>query len=136
LHPCCDRAKCRVRILGRPAKYLITTLTNYLREIQRHVITDFDGSSYDRFVAFARIGTGSLAARTRPRVHASCSRAANSMCRSRDQRAPDDRDRVRRLQGFLDDNDLRRLALEPDGLSDAEILDEFRKGNSEPVRSS
>jgi hypothetical protein len=40
------------------------------------------------------------------------------------------------FERFLDDNDLRRLALEPDGLSDAEILDEFRKGQfPEPVRS-
>ena len=46
-------------------QYLIETITNYLRQIQSHVITDFHGETYDRFVAFARIGTGSLGGKGR-----------------------------------------------------------------------
>ncbi len=40
-------------------------LTGYLREIQRHVITDFSVEGFDDFVAFAKIGVGSLGGKGR-----------------------------------------------------------------------
>ena len=45
--------------------YLINTITGYLREIQQHVITDFDGSRFGDFTAFAKIGSGSLGGKGR-----------------------------------------------------------------------
>jgi len=45
--------------------YLINTITGYLREIQQHVITDFDGSRFSDFTAFAKIGSGSLGGKGR-----------------------------------------------------------------------
>jgi hypothetical protein len=45
--------------------YLITTITGYLREIQQHVITDFRGETFNDFVAFSKIGTGSLGGKGR-----------------------------------------------------------------------
>jgi CheY-like chemotaxis protein len=45
--------------------YLITTITGYMREIQQHVITDFNGELYNDFTAFSKIGTGSLGGKGR-----------------------------------------------------------------------
>ncbi len=67
----------RARLDARPRKvtefdspsdlrsYLITTITGYLREIQQHVITDFDGELFNDFTAFSKIGTGSLGGKGR-----------------------------------------------------------------------
>jgi DNA-binding response OmpR family regulator len=46
-------------------QYLVDVLTGYLREIQRHVITDFSVEGYDDFAAFAKIGAGSLGGKGR-----------------------------------------------------------------------
>jgi CheY-like chemotaxis protein len=45
--------------------YLINTITGYLREIQQHVITDFDTKKFNDFTAFAKIGSGSLGGKGR-----------------------------------------------------------------------
>jgi CheY-like chemotaxis protein len=45
--------------------YLINTITGYLREIQQHVITDFDPKKFNDFTAFAKIGSGSLGGKGR-----------------------------------------------------------------------
>jgi len=45
--------------------YLINTITGYLREIQQHVITDFETSRFNEFTAFAKIGSGSLGGKGR-----------------------------------------------------------------------
>ncbi len=45
--------------------YLINTITGYLREIQQHVITDFDPDRFNDFTAFAKIGSGSLGGKGR-----------------------------------------------------------------------
>ena len=45
--------------------YLINTITGYLREIQQHVITDFDTTRFNDFTAFAKIGSGSLGGKGR-----------------------------------------------------------------------
>jgi DNA-binding NarL/FixJ family response regulator len=118
--------------------YLIATLTHYLREIQRHVITDFDGDNYDRFVAFARIGTGSLGGKGRGLAF------MHKLLASGDLEVDGVEITVPQtvviasdvFDEYLDRNDLRRLALESDALSDSEILDEFRNGHfSDPLRS-
>jgi hypothetical protein len=111
-------------------QYLIEIITSYLREIQRHVITDFDGPTYDRFVAFARIGTGSLGGKGRGLAF------MHKLLASGELDVPGVDITVPQtvvlasdvFDDFLDHNDLRRLALESDVLSDVEILDEFRNG--------
>jgi len=45
--------------------FLETTLRSYLREIQRHTITDFNPGKFDELVAFAKIGSGSLGGKGR-----------------------------------------------------------------------
>jgi len=45
--------------------FLETTLKSYLREIQRHTITDFNPEKFDDLVAFAKIGSGSLGGKGR-----------------------------------------------------------------------
>jgi CheY-like chemotaxis protein len=115
-------------------QFLIETITTYLRELQSHVITDFEGDTYDRFVAFARIGTGSLGGKGRGLAFMHKLLASNGFD------MPGVRITVPQtvvlasdiFEDFLDGNDLRRLALEADVLSDAEILDEFRSGRFAP----
>ncbi|MBI2837893.1 MAG: histidine kinase [Acidobacteria bacterium] len=51
--------------IGGLRSYLSRTLLNYLREIQRNVITDFDVEHFDEFTAFAKIGSGSLGGKGR-----------------------------------------------------------------------
>ncbi len=111
-------------------QYLIETITTYLRQIQRHVITDFHGETYDRFVAFARIGTGSLGGKGRGLAF------MHKLLASGELDVPNAEISVPQtvvlasdvFEEFLDQNDLRRLALEADVLADTEILDEFRSG--------
>ena len=45
--------------------YLITTITDFVREVQRHVITDFTGTRFSDFTAFSKIGSGSLGGKGR-----------------------------------------------------------------------
>jgi hypothetical protein len=45
--------------------YLKTALKGYLREIQSHVITEFDSKRFDGFAAFAKVGVGSLGGKGR-----------------------------------------------------------------------
>ena len=49
----------------RPARLSHQTITGYLREIQQHVITDFDARRFNEFTAFAKIGSGSLGGKGR-----------------------------------------------------------------------
>jgi len=115
-------------------QFLIETITGYLRGIQRHVITDFDGKNYDRFVAFARIGSGSLGGKGRGLAF------MHKLLASGELDVPGVEITVPQtvvlssdvFDDFLDGNDLRRLALESDLLTDAEILDEFRNGRFPP----
>ncbi len=115
-------------------QFLIQTITTYLRDIQSHVITDFDPATYDRFVAFARIGTGSLGGKGRGLAF------MHKLLATGDLETAGVRVSVPQtvvlasdvFEDFLDGNDLRRLALEADLLTDAEILDEFRSGRFAP----
>lgn len=50
---------------GELRAFLIATFTSYLREIQAHVITDFDPARFDHLAAFAKIGAGSLGGKGR-----------------------------------------------------------------------
>jgi len=110
--------------------YLITTITTYWRQIQSHVITDFDGNRFDEFVAFAKIGSGSLGGKGRGLafMHKLLARLSwdvpgvevaipQTVAVASDV-----------FQDFLEENGLRGIVNNAKNLSDVEILDQFRCG--------
>jgi hypothetical protein len=111
-------------------QYLIDTITTYLREIQSHVITDFDAATFDRFVAFARVGTGSLGGKGRGLAF------MHKLLASEDLRLPGVEVSIPQtvalssdvFEEFLDSNDMRRIGHEAENMTDEQILDAFRKG--------
>jgi hypothetical protein len=46
-------------------QWLIATMTGHLRQMQRRVMVDFRGEEFDEYVAFAKIGAGSLGGKGR-----------------------------------------------------------------------
>ncbi|MCP4895754.1 MAG: hypothetical protein GY906_02170 [bacterium] len=110
--------------------YLMTTMTRYLREIQRHVIIDFDGERYDEFVAFAKVGSGSLGGKGRGLafMHKLLSQARidstnlEVVIPQTVVLASDN------FELFLEENGLRNLVREIHAMSDPQILDAFRRG--------
>ncbi len=116
--------------IGDLRSYLISTLTTYLREIQRHVITDFDRHTFDEFVAFAKIGSGSLGGKGRGLAF-----MHKLLASERLDMPPVEVSIPQTLvlasdvfEEFLAANDLRSLVREAPGLADGEILDAFRGG--------
>jgi len=111
-------------------EYLIDTLTEYLRSIHRHVISEFDGRTFDEFTAFSKIGTGSLGGKGRGLafMHKILSRSSPEIGNVEITvpqtvvLASDIFDQ------FLEINDLRSLVQFTDAMSDQEILDAFRDG--------
>ncbi len=115
-------------------EYLINTLTDYLRAVQRHVVTEFDSKNYDEFAAFSKIGTGSLGGKGRGLafMHKILSRTGPDL------------DNVEIaipktvvvasdvFEEFLEVNDLRSLVHYADAMSDQEVLDAFRNGGFPP----
>jgi hypothetical protein len=115
-------------------EYLITTLSDYLRAVQRHVTTEFNARNFDEFAAFSRIGTGSLGgkgrglafmhkvlARTRPEIDNVAIEVPQTVALSSDI-----------FEEFLEINDLRSLVHYADAMSDQEVLDAFRNGGFPP----
>jgi hypothetical protein len=111
-------------------RYLSATMTSYLREIQRHVISDFDPASFDEFVAFARIGSGSLGGKGRGLAFMQKLLAQDGTeVAGVDVAIPQTVVVASDVfEEFLDENNLRGLVREAAGMSDAEILDTFRRG--------
>ena len=74
-------------------EYLIKTITGYLREIQRHVITDFEVEHFNEFAAFSKIGSGSLGGKGRGLafMHKILARERLDTERRRDRDPPDRR---------------------------------------------
>jgi len=115
-------------------EYLINTLTDYLRAMQRHVITEFDSETYDEFAAFSKIGAGSLGGKgrglafmhkilsqTRPNLDNVEIAVPQTVVVASDI-----------FKEFLEVNDLRSLVHYADAMSDQEILDAFRDGGFPP----
>jgi len=110
--------------------YIIQAATNYLREIQRSVITDFHTDRYDQFVAFSKIGSGSLGGKGRglaflqkllsqERIEAGGIEAT----------IPQTLVLASNLfEQFIESNDIRSIVQRAGGLTDGQILDEFRGG--------
>jgi hypothetical protein len=110
--------------------YLAGAVARFLREIQRHVITDYEADIFDEFVSFAKIGSGSLGgkgrglafmkrllAQARPAVEDIEIVVPQSLVLASDI-----------FDEFMAGNQLRALLPALDKLSDSEILDAFRHG--------
>ena len=115
-------------------EYLIDTLTDYLRAVQRHVTTEFDPHKHDEYTAFSKIGTGSLGGKGRGLafMHKILSRAVpepEGVEISIPQTVVLASDI---FEEFLEVNDLRSLVHFADAMSDQEILDAFRNGGFPP----
>ncbi len=111
-------------------RYLIATLTDYLHKIKKHIISDFDADTYDRFVAFAKVGSASLGGKGRglafmhkllaehplggPRIEVTVPR---TLVLASDL-----------FEEFLATNHLEEIVREAETMSDEEILDAFRAG--------
>ena len=110
--------------------YLIAALTGYLREIQRHVITDFAVDFYDEFVAFAKIGSGSLGGKGRGLAF------MHKLLAQEKLELPGAEIAIPQttvlasdvFEEFLDENRLHPRTLGPDRLGDEGIVDAFRRG--------
>jgi len=115
-------------------EYLINTLTDYLRAVQRHVVTEFDSENYDEFAAFSKIGTGSLGGKGRGLafMHKILSRTGPDLGNVEIAIPQTVVVASDIFEEFLEVNDLRSLVQYADAMSDQEILDAFRNGGFPP----
>jgi DNA-binding NarL/FixJ family response regulator len=113
-------------------EYLQKTVAGYLRAIQRHVISDFNAERFDRFVSFARIGSGSLGGKGRGLAFLHKLLAQDRIgVPGLDVEVEIPQTVVLSADVFADYLEANRLhprVLAPGGLSDDEILNAFRKG--------
>jgi hypothetical protein len=115
--------------IGAVKQHLRETLTIYLRAIQQHIITDFDPEHYDKYVAFAKIGEGSLGGKGRGlafmhKLLAQVNASNNTLTVGIPETVVVASDV---FDEFIHENDLRGLVLEPGDTGDAELLDAFRR---------
>ena len=109
--------------------FLVDTITGYLREIQQHVITDFDGDRFNEFTAFAKIGSGSLGGKGRGLafMHKILARGGldteqveiaipQTVCVASDV-----------FEEFLEDNRLRGFVTRSKDMKDQQVLDYVRR---------
>jgi DNA-binding NarL/FixJ family response regulator len=118
--------------------WLTSTMTGYLREIQRHVMVDFKGDEFDDYVAFAKIGSGSLGGKGRGLAFV---QRLLSEERIRIPGVEIDIPQTVALasdvfEEFLAENGLRRLPREVSLLPDDEILRRFRQSRFNRRRRS
>ena len=108
-------------------------LQTYIRELQAHVITDFQPETYDAFVAFAKIGKGSLGGKGRGLAFLQKVLARETfdlpgvaLALPRTLVLASDL-----FEAFLEKNGLWKLVHSSPGLTDQEVLDAFRRGRFE-----
>ncbi len=114
-------------------QFLITAFTLYHRQIRSHVTTDFEEGRFDEFVAFAKVGSGSLGGKGRglafmhkllayDEVRASGVRVAipQTVALATDI-----------FETFIEENALRPIVQEAPELEDRAILDRFRASRFE-----
>ncbi|MEN8164660.1 MAG: PEP/pyruvate-binding domain-containing protein, partial [Acidobacteriota bacterium] len=115
-------------------QFLITAFTLYHRQIRSHVTTDFEEGRFDEFVAFAKVGSGSLGGKGRglafmhkllayDEVRASGVRVAipQTVALATDI-----------FETFIEENALRSIVQEASDLEDRAVLDRFRASRFEP----
>jgi len=117
--------------------HLAGTITAYLREVQRHIILDFDADTYDKYVIFAKIGSGSMGGKGRGLAF------VNKLLAQKKVDLLNVHVTIPQtvvlasdiFEEFLDRNDLQDFMSQAAMMSDQEILDAFRRGRfSRPVR--
>ncbi len=110
--------------------YLISAISGYLREIQQHVITDFDGSRFSDFTTFSRIGSGSLGGKGRGLAFMNKLLARQELDNEQVEVAIPQTVVVSSdiFEGFLEENRLRGIVSRADEMTDSEVLDYFRRG--------
>ena len=118
--------------------WLITTMTGYLRHIQRHVMVDFNRDEFDHYVAFARVGAGSLGGKGRGLAFVQRLLSEDELDV---QGVEIDIPQTVALasdvfEEFLAENGLRRLPREVSSLTDEEILRRFRQSRFNQHRRS
>jgi hypothetical protein len=110
--------------------HLRNSLLAYIREVQRTIISDFDTTTYDEFVTFAKMGTGSLGGKGRGLAFMQKLLAMEGLaCPGVEVAIP--RTVVVAsdiFEAFLERNGLAGMPHECAVLSDASILDAFRQG--------
>jgi hypothetical protein len=111
-------------------RFLISAMNSYLREIQRHVIADFKGETFDDFVSFAKIGSGSLGGKGRGLAFFQKLLASGRLRMKGSEIAIPQTVVVATdvFEEFLDQSSLRALPRRADSMSDEEILRSFREG--------
>ena len=110
--------------------HLHDTLLAYIREVQRTVISDFDPDTFDEFVAFAKVGSGSLGGKGRGLAF------MQKLLAQEDLDEPGVEVAIPRtvaiasdiFDDFLERNGLAGLLHRCAGMTDQEILDAFRSG--------
>ncbi len=118
------------RSISELRHHLIVVFTSYLREVQRHIIVDFDRERFDQFVIFSRIGQGSLGGKGRglafvnkllaqdpvdlPGVHVTIPQTVVLSSEV--------------FEEFLEKNSLQDFPSIAQGMEDGEILDALRRG--------
>jgi CheY-like chemotaxis protein len=111
-------------------QFLIVSITDYLRQIQRQVIIDYKTETFDEYVAFAKIGSGSLGGKGRGLAF-----VQKLLTKEWHDRPDVDIDVPQTVavasdifEEFLAENGMRRLPREVDALTDEEIHRRFRSG--------
>ncbi len=113
--------------IGKLRAFLVDRIEAYLKEIRRHTITDFDRGRYDSFVAFAKVGSGSLGGKGRGLAF------VHKLLAHGQPEIPGVQIEIPRtvvlasdlFEEFLTINGLRNLFREADHLTDDEILRAF-----------
>jgi hypothetical protein len=116
--------------IGGLRAYLAGAVSSFLREIQRYVIADFEAESYDEYVTFAKLGSGSLGgkgrglafvkrllAQERPSVRGAEIAVPQTLVVASDI-----------FEEFVGENGLRAMLPDLERRSDEQILDAFRAG--------
>lgn len=113
--------------------HLHATLLSYIREAQRTIISDFDAETYDEFVAFAKVGSGTLGGKGRGLAFMQRLLAQEDLAVQGVEVAIPRTLAVANdvFESFLDYNGLADMHHRCAMLSDEEILDAFRRGRFE-----
>jgi CheY-like chemotaxis protein len=119
-------------------QWLISSMTEHLRQIQRRVMVDFRGDEFNEYVAFAKIGAGSLGGKGRGLAF-----VQRLLSQERIDIPGVEIDIPQTValasdvfEEFLAENGLRRLPREVSSLPDDEILRRFRQSRFNRHRRS
>jgi hypothetical protein len=110
--------------------HLRNSLLSYIREVQRTLISDFDPATYDEFVTFAKMGSGSLGGKGRGLAFMQKMLGLEGLARPGVEVAIPRTIVVASdiFENFLERNGLTGMSHDSAGMSDEEILDAFRRG--------